>query len=317
MIDLKDFTAITVEQMDTSEIYYSIPKALIEDEKYQDLRMDSKLMYGILKDRLKLSIMNGWIDEEGRPYLEYSNRELQELFNCSKHTVITIKKNLAEHGLILEVSQYTKADGQVSNRIYLGNVIRYDVEKMRQRRAERQAQALEKRQVKKSDTPSAKNARGVVENQTGGVRDSDTNKYLSSIPESSKSFTSSRKAEKISREISQPTGAGNQQSQNKSDSYIKPEYYSLLQVIADRYNDRLFCFPNVVTMTHKQKMKVGRYLEEGYMTSQEVIDVIARIPEDCQSPLAYLFSSLENLKEERRLEAKLLAHKQAELHYEG
>ena len=313
MIDLKDFTAITVEQMDTSEIYYSIPKALIEDEKYQGLRMDSKLMYGILKDRLKLSIMNGWIDEEGRPYLEYSNRELQELFNCSKHTVITIKKNLAEHGLILEVSQYTKADGQVSNRIYLGNVIRYDVEKMRQRRAERQAQALEKRQVKKSDTPSAKNARGVVENQTGGVRDSDTNKYLSSIPESSKSFTSSRKAEKIS----QPTGAGNQQSQNKSDSYIKPEYYSLLQVIADRYNDRLFCFPNVVTMTHKQKMKVGRYLEEGYMTSQEVIDVIARIPEDCQSPLAYLFSSLENLKEERRLEAKLLAHKQAELHYEG
>lgn len=313
MIDLKDFTAITVEQMDTSEIYYSIPKALIEDEKYQDLRMDSKLMYGILKDRLKLSIMNGWIDEDGRPYLEYSNRELQELFNCSKHTVITIKKNLAEHGLILEVSQYTKADGQVSNRIYLGNVIRYDVEKMRQRRAERQAQALEKRQVKKSDTPSAKNARGEVENQTGGVRDSDTNKYLSSIPESSKSFTSSRKAEKIS----QPTGAGNQQSQNKSDSYIKPEYYSLLQVIADRYNDRLFCFPNVVTMTHKQKMKVGRYLEEGYMTSQEVIDVIARIPEDCQSPLAYLFSSLENLKEERRLEAKLLAHKQAELHYEG
>ncbi|MBO4126940.1 replication initiator protein A [Streptococcus suis] len=315
MVDLKDFTAITVEQMDTSEIYYSIPKALIEDEKYLGLRMDSKMMYGILKDRLKLSIMNGWVDEEGRPYLEYSNRELQELFNCSKHTVITIKKNLAEHGLILEVSQYTKADGQVSNRIYLGNVIRYDAEKMRQRRAERQAQALEKRQSKRLDTPRAKFAPGVDKNLTGGVQDSDTNKYLPSINESSKGINSSRKAEGISEEIPQPSGAGDQPYQNQSGGYIKPEYYSLLQVIADRYNDRLFCFPDVVTMTHRQKMQVGRYLEEGYLTYQEVLDVITRIPEDCQSPLAYLFRSLDNLKDERRLEAKILAHKKALVHY--
>ncbi len=316
MIDLKDFTAITVEQMDTSEIYYSIPKALIEDEKYQGLRMDSKLMYGILKDRLKLSIMNGWIDEKGRPYLEYSNRELQALFNCSKHTVITIKKNLAEHGLILEVSQYTKADGQVSNRIYLGNVIRYDAEKMRQRRAERQAQALENVSLKVRH-PRAKFALGEGKIQTGGVQDSDTNKYLASIPESRKDNISSRKSEEISEEIPQPARAGNQPSQNQSEEYIKPEYYSLLQVIANRYNDRLFCFPNIVTMTHKQKMQVGKYLEEGYMTSQEVIDIISHIPEDCESPLAYLLRSLENLKEERRLEAKILAHKRAQSYYES
>ena len=63
MGELEDFNAVTVEQMDTSEIYYSIPKALIEDEKYAKLRMDSKLMYAILKDRLKLSIRNGWVDD--------------------------------------------------------------------------------------------------------------------------------------------------------------------------------------------------------------------------------------------------------------
>ena len=62
-------------------------------------------------------------------------------------------------------------------------------------------------------------------------------------------------------------------------------------------------------------MKIGQYLAEEYITSHEVIDMIERIPYDCEHPLAYLMRMLENLKEERRLEAKIIAHKQAELKY--
>ncbi|HFI0149764.1 TPA: hypothetical protein ACGO3A_001310 [Streptococcus suis] len=43
--------------------------------------------------------------------------------------------------------------------------------------------------------------------------------------------------------------------------------------------------------------------------------MIDQIPHDCQSPLAYLLQSLENLKEERRLEAKANAHRQAQNYY--
>ncbi|WP_159593280.1 phage replisome organizer N-terminal domain-containing protein [Streptococcus halichoeri] len=102
----------------------------------------------------------------------------------------------------------------------------------------------------------------------------------------------------------------------QSKTYLKPEYYSLLQVIADRYNDR-FLYPYNYTLTHHQKMKVGEFLSEGFMTSDEVLAMIDRIPQDVVSPLAYLMASMERLKEERLLEAKAIAHENARRKYQN
>lgn len=52
-------------------------------------------------------------------------------------------------------------------------------------------------------------------------------------------------------------------------------------------------------------MMIGQYLTQEYITSHEVIDMIERMPYDCEHPLAYLMKMLENLKEERRLKLKL------------
>lgn len=324
MTTLVEFNAITVDQMQTSEIYYSVPKVLLDDELYQDLRVDSKLLYGVLKDRLRLSIKNSWVDEEGRPYLEYSNSELQRLFNCSKGKVITIKKDLAAHDLIFEYSQFTKGDGQVANRIYVGNVIAYNPEKYKKQRRERYEDRSQKAQVERpSDLnyPRTKIERGASKNYTGAVQELDTNKYLSSENDYSKGSSSSRKAEEVSGETPQPAGANHSSSQSKEGRYIAPKYYNLLQVIADAYNGK-FNQTNILKgeeqryfLTHRQKMMIGQYLADGWVTSQEVLDMIERVPYDCESPLAYLMRMLENLKEERRLEAKIVAHRKAEQYY--
>lgn len=105
------------------------------------------------------------------------------------------------------------------------------------------------------------------------------------------------------------------ETEDQSTTYLKPEYYSLLQVIADRYNDR-FIYPYNYTLTHKQKMAIGQFLSEGYMTSDEVLGMIDRIPNDVESPLAYLMSSMERLKDERLLEAKVIAHENARKFYQ-
>ena len=42
-----------------------LPKILFEDEKYMDMKLEVKVAYSILKDRLELSLNRGWIDEEG------------------------------------------------------------------------------------------------------------------------------------------------------------------------------------------------------------------------------------------------------------
>lgn len=104
-------------------------------------------------------------------------------------------------------------------------------------------------------------------------------------------------------------------SSRETQPYIKPEYYSLLQVIADKYNEK-FIYPYNYSLTHQQKMLIGQFLSDGHMTSDEVLAMIDRIPEDVESPLAYLISSMERLKEERLLEAKAIAHENARRKYQ-
>lgn len=317
MSDLEQFNAITVDQMMTSEIYVPIPLVLMEADYYSELRPDAILVYGLCKRRLQLSLQNGWVDDKGRVYLEYSNHELQKVARCSKNTLLKIKKNLADHDLMTEVAQYTNADGQVSNRIYLGNVKAYSVEEMSNRRQEVREEAFRKRQEETTIDPSSKNERGEVKKCTGPVQNLPTKEYIAKEKDSSKGILSSRKTAPASTEAFQPAGTEDISSRKFSQSFVKSEYYSLLQVISDTYRDRCFGFPDILMLTHRQKMAIGQYLVDGYITSNEVINAINRIPDDSPSPLAYLLKSLENLKQERLLEAKTLAHQQAEKYYQN
>ena len=61
-------------------------------------------------------------------------------------------------------------------------------------------------------------------------------------------------------------------------------------------------------------MKIGKYLESNYIQSNEIMDLIDRIPSTAESPLAYLFKMIENLIQERRQEEKIRAHKIASDH---
>ena len=49
-------------------IYFRIPRQLITDPRFKHLSTDAKLLYGMLLDRMSLSVKNGWYDEDGRVY---------------------------------------------------------------------------------------------------------------------------------------------------------------------------------------------------------------------------------------------------------
>ena len=117
------FNAITVEQYETSERYFKLPKLLFESPRYEDMRFVSKVSYSILKDRLSLSSRNNWVDEEGRIYLVSSNTSLMKILKGVKATLLSIKKQLSEYELINEVQQSTSSKGNLANRIDLGNLI--------------------------------------------------------------------------------------------------------------------------------------------------------------------------------------------------
>lgn len=85
--------------------FYMIPKELFVNERYKFLSSDAKLLYGILLDRLTLSIKNNWIDKNGNVYLIFTRKEIQTLLNISDKTCTKVFKELVYAKLLLEKSQ--------------------------------------------------------------------------------------------------------------------------------------------------------------------------------------------------------------------
>lgn len=62
--------------------FYRVPKVLFTDDRFWNVSIDAKLLYGILLDRMNLSAKNSWLDEQGRVYIIFTIEEIQAAFNC-------------------------------------------------------------------------------------------------------------------------------------------------------------------------------------------------------------------------------------------
>lgn len=74
--------------------FYRVPKLLIKDERFKKLTSDAKLLYGLMLDRMSMSIKNGWLDEEGRAYIYYTVENIMEDMGCARATCIKIMAEL-------------------------------------------------------------------------------------------------------------------------------------------------------------------------------------------------------------------------------
>ena len=80
--------------------YFRIPKALFQDCRFRQLTTDGRTLYGILLDRMSLSVKNGWLDEQGRVYIIYTVREVQESLCCAEHKAVKLFRELEGIDLI-------------------------------------------------------------------------------------------------------------------------------------------------------------------------------------------------------------------------
>ena len=49
--------------------FYRIPKVLFKDAAFQNISTDAKVLYGLMLDRMSLSVKNKWFDEKNRVYI--------------------------------------------------------------------------------------------------------------------------------------------------------------------------------------------------------------------------------------------------------
>ena len=80
--------------------YFRIPKALFQDHRFRQISTDARTLYGILLDRMSLSVKNGWLDEQGRVYIIYTVREVQESLCCAEHKAVKLFRELEDIDLI-------------------------------------------------------------------------------------------------------------------------------------------------------------------------------------------------------------------------
>ena len=94
--------------------FYQMPQWLYEPP-YNVLSDKAKQIYMFLFDRRTLSIQNKWFDEKGDVFVYFTNEQLMEKLNCSKPTIISAKKELADMELLREVRQGVNKP----NRLYI------------------------------------------------------------------------------------------------------------------------------------------------------------------------------------------------------
>ncbi len=80
--------------------FFRIPKALFQEQQFQDLSIDAKTLYGILLDRMSLSVKNEWFDKKGRVFIIFTIEDVKRTLRCADNKATRLLRELEEFGLI-------------------------------------------------------------------------------------------------------------------------------------------------------------------------------------------------------------------------
>lgn len=84
------------EGQTASPCFYRIPKALLQGE----LSLEAAALYGLMLDRVGLSVQNGWRDPQGRVFIYFAQKDVQRLLRCGHNRATAFMRELEAAGLI-------------------------------------------------------------------------------------------------------------------------------------------------------------------------------------------------------------------------
>ena len=74
--------------------FYRIPKRLITGDEFQETSTEAKLLYGLMLDRLQLSIRNQWLDSLNRVYIIYTVEDIMADLHCGNQKACKLLSEL-------------------------------------------------------------------------------------------------------------------------------------------------------------------------------------------------------------------------------
>ena len=143
--------------------FYRIPKILLTDRRYKGVSLEAKVLYGLLLDRMGLSARNGWLDDNGRVFLYFTQEEASKTYftgimNAAlgvlailfiavmlyiKHTILVPFERLSSLPYELSKGNLTASVTETKNRFFGKflwgiDVLRENIEQQKQRELEMQ-----------------------------------------------------------------------------------------------------------------------------------------------------------------------------------
>lgn len=109
------------EQDSEQFTFYKIPKVLFTDPRFGGISTEAKLLYGVLLDRVSLSRKNGWIDENGNVYIQFTVAEMMEYFHWSRYRIYEILHELGTEDKGIGLVERKRIGCNKPNTIYVKN----------------------------------------------------------------------------------------------------------------------------------------------------------------------------------------------------
>lgn len=122
--------------------FYRIPKMLFTDTIFQDLSCEAKVLYGLILDRMSLSLKNHWMDEEERVYIIFTVNNICDLMNCGTQKAVRLLKELDVKTGIGLIEKKRLGLGK-PNVIYVKNFMIKDEEGEKQQTEQKQSRIVE------------------------------------------------------------------------------------------------------------------------------------------------------------------------------
>lgn len=82
--------------------FYRIPKALFKEPNFRELSTDAKVLYGILLDRMSLSLKNQWLDAQNKVYIIFTVEEIMDALNCANQKATRLMVELEKQAGLIE-----------------------------------------------------------------------------------------------------------------------------------------------------------------------------------------------------------------------
>ena len=80
--------------------FYRIPKLLFTDSRYAVISVEAKVLYGLMLDRMSLSVRNNWVDDDNRVYIYFTLEEITDYLSIGKDKGVKLLKEL--DGILIE-----------------------------------------------------------------------------------------------------------------------------------------------------------------------------------------------------------------------